>query len=112
MPSSPPTGHTAVPATRAPSRASRITHHASGAARSMRQNETKRRLAAGGHVVGTIIPTNDAALIEVSALAGFDHVIIDGEHGNVSVRDVEELVRAAEAAGVTPLARVPSNTAV
>ena len=32
---------------------------------SMRQNETKRRLAAGGHVVGTIIPTNDAALIEV-----------------------------------------------
>jgi 4-hydroxy-2-oxoheptanedioate aldolase len=79
---------------------------------SMRPNETKRRLAGGGHVVGTIIPTNDAALIEVSALAGFDHVIIDGEHGNVSVRDVEELVRAAEAAGVTPLARVPSNTAV
>ena len=49
------------------------------------------------------------ALIEISALAGFDHVIIDGEHGNVGVRDVEDLVRAAEAAGVTPLARVPSN---
>lgn len=79
---------------------------------SIRSNETKRRLAGGGHAVGTIIPTNDPTLIEVSALAGFDHVIIDGEHGNVSVRDVEDLVRAAEAAGVTPLARVPSNTPV
>lgn len=79
---------------------------------SIRPNVLKRRLAGGGYVIGTIIPTNEPALIEVSALAGFDHVIIDGEHGNVSVRDVEDLVRACEASGITPLARVPSNTPV
>lgn len=78
----------------------------------MRPNAVKQRLAAGSHAVGTIIPTNEPALIEISALAGFDHVIIDGEHGNVGVRDVENLVRAAEAAGITPLARVPSNTPI
>jgi 4-hydroxy-2-oxoheptanedioate aldolase len=78
----------------------------------MRVNQVKSRLSAGKHSVGTIIPTNDPALIEVSALAGFDHVIIDGEHGVVGVAEVENLVRTAEAAGVTPLARVPSNTAV
>lgn len=78
----------------------------------MRPNQTKARLLAGELALGTIIPTNEATLIEISALAGFDHVIIDGEHGNVSVRDVEMLVRAAEAAGITPLARVPSNSPV
>jgi 4-hydroxy-2-oxoheptanedioate aldolase len=79
---------------------------------SIRPNATKRRLLAGGLAVGTIVPGNDPALVEISALAGFDHVIIDGEHGSVSVRDVEDLVRAAEAVGITPLARVPSNTPV
>jgi 4-hydroxy-2-oxoheptanedioate aldolase len=75
-------------------------------------NATKRRLESGGLALGTIVPTNDPALVDLSALVGFDHVIIDGEHGSVGIRDVEDLARAAEAAGITPLARVPSNTAV
>jgi 4-hydroxy-2-oxoheptanedioate aldolase len=79
---------------------------------SMRPNLAKRRLDAGGLLVGLIVPTNDPALVEVSALAGFDHVIIDGEHGDVGVREVADLARAAEAAGITPMARVPSNTPV
>lgn len=78
----------------------------------MRANLTRQRLADGGSVVGTIVPTNDPILVEISALAGFDHVIIDGEHGDVDVRAVADLVRAAEAAGITPLARVPSNSPV
>ncbi len=75
----------------------------------MRENRTKATLAAGGWSAGVIVPVAAPALVEVCALAGFDHVLIDAEHGNVDVAACEELVRAAEAAGITPLVRVPVN---
>lgn len=75
----------------------------------MRENRTKAKLAAGGWSAGVIVPVAAPALVEVCALAGFDHVLIDAEHGNVDVAACEELVRAAEAAGITPLVRVPVN---
>ena len=75
----------------------------------MRKNATKATLAAGGWSPGVIVPVAAPALVEVCALAGFDHVLIDAEHGNLDVAGCEELVRAAEARGITPLVRVPTN---
>jgi len=49
----------------------------------------------------------DPALVEIAAYAGFDAVIIDAEHGPLTARDVQELVRAADAASVAALVRVP-----
>lgn len=69
----------------------------------------KAELAAGGASAGVGITVADEQLVEVAALAGFGHVMIDGEHGHIGVRECESLVRAAEAAGITPLARVPDN---
>lgn len=75
----------------------------------MRQNAMRARLLAGGWTAGAIVPVADPAMVEVLALAGFDHVLIDAEHGNISVADCEVLVRAAETAGITPIVRVPVN---
>ena len=75
----------------------------------MRPNELKKHLQSGGWSAGAIIPVADEQLIEVMALAGFGHVMIDAEHGNMSIRETESLVRAAEAAGISSTVRVPAN---
>jgi 2-keto-3-deoxy-L-rhamnonate aldolase RhmA len=75
----------------------------------MRPNAMKERLAAGRWSAGAIIPVADAQLVEVCGLAGWDHVLIDAEHGHISVQDCENLVRAAHAVNITPIVRVPTN---
>lgn len=75
----------------------------------MQANRMKERLATGGWSAGAIVPNADAHLVEVCGLVGFDHVLIDAEHGNLSIRECEELVRAAQVAGITPIIRVPTN---
>jgi 4-hydroxy-2-oxoheptanedioate aldolase len=75
----------------------------------MRPNDLKDRLRRGGWSAGAIIPVADEQLVEVMALAGFGHVMIDAEHGNMSIRETESLVRAAEAAGISSTVRVPTN---
>lgn len=76
----------------------------------MRENRMKARLLAGQPVAGVIISSADEQLVEVLGLSGFDYVMIDCEHGHMSVRECETLVRAAEAVGVTPVVRVPHNS--
>ena len=51
-----------------------------------------------------------AKLTEIVGLAGFDFVVIDMEHGPIDMTVAEDMVRAAEVAGVTPLIRVSHNT--
>jgi 4-hydroxy-2-oxoheptanedioate aldolase len=51
----------------------------------------------------------DPAAVEVAGLAGFDFVIIDMEHGPITFERAQDLVRAAEARGITPVVRVPEN---
>ena len=68
------------------------------------------KLAAGQTVIGPLlqeIPTS-AELVEFIIAAGFDYVIVDGEHGGVSVETCRDLVRAAESMGGSALARVPN----
>jgi 4-hydroxy-2-oxoheptanedioate aldolase len=75
----------------------------------MRRNATREKLAGGGVVAGPIVPVAAPVLVDLAGLAGFDFVLIDAEHGHLGHEEVEHLVRAAEAASVTPLARVPHN---
>jgi 4-hydroxy-2-oxoheptanedioate aldolase len=77
----------------------------------VRENVVKRRLQAGESLIGMLLGFNSPAFVELVALAGFDFVLIDCEHGPMDLESVEAMVRAAEAAGLTPLARVPHNEA-
>jgi 4-hydroxy-2-oxoheptanedioate aldolase len=77
----------------------------------MFSNETKRKLNDGGVVVGCLLPYPEPTLAEMLALAGFDFVLLDGEHGTFEPRDVAHASRAIELRGATPLARVTANRA-
>lgn len=75
----------------------------------MKPNATKAKLAAGGTVHGCFVRYPDPSLIEYLGYQPWDFLMFDGEHGTLEPRDCENLVRAAELRGVTPIVRVPTN---
>ena len=75
----------------------------------MLHNSTKAKLAAGETVHGCFIKYPEPTLAEMLAVAGFDFVLMDGEHGTLDPRDLADMVRATELRGATPLARVTTN---
>ena len=75
----------------------------------MRVNTTKTKLQEGRVVFGGIVGENAPAQIETLGALGFDFIMIDCEHGPMSLSDVENLVRACESFAITPLARVPNH---
>jgi 4-hydroxy-2-oxoheptanedioate aldolase len=74
----------------------------------MKENSLKKRLTAGKAAYGVISPTTDPVLCEYIALCGMDFYIMDAEHGALSITEVAHMIRACEAAGITPLARINS----
>ena len=58
---------------------------------------------------GAIIGRHAPDLVELFGAIGYDFVMIDGEHGSMSLEDVEHMVRAAEGFGITPIARIPNH---
>ncbi|KPV40911.1 HpcH/HpaI aldolase family protein [Alicyclobacillus ferrooxydans] len=74
-------------------------------------NKMKRVWADGAScykVLGAFIGFPSTPLVEMCAYNGLDVVVIDNEHGLFSDEQVEYMVMAAEAAGITPLVRVVS----
>lgn len=75
----------------------------------MRTNTTKAKLAEGKVVFGAIIGNYAPDLVELFGAIGYDFVMIDCEHGPMSLDQVEHMVRAAEVFGITPITRVPNH---
>ncbi len=75
----------------------------------MRANSSKAKLAGGQVVFGAIISRYSPDLVELLGATGYDFVMIDCEHGPMSLDQVEHMVRAAEVFGITPIARVPDH---
>ena len=73
----------------------------------MTSNKTKAMLQRGEAAIGTWCFLRDPGVVDVAGLAGFDFVVIDCEHSGKSIETIENMVRAAEAAGITPIVRVP-----
>ena len=70
----------------------------------------KSTFESGKKVIGYFLSSNCAEIIEVTAAAGFDFVIIDDEHACWGIAPNIDLVRAADAAGIATLIRVPELT--
>jgi len=75
----------------------------------MLENTTKAKLAAGEAVFGCFLRYREPSFAEIVAMQGWDFLVFDGEHGTLEPRDVEDLSRAVEGRGVTPIARATTN---
>ncbi|WP_420630133.1 HpcH/HpaI aldolase family protein [Candidatus Leptofilum sp.] len=71
-----------------------------------RINQTKAKLQQGQPVFGVIGSTNDPQIVEILGLTGFDYYMVDGEHGLIDPTQAENIVRACEVTGMTPLVRL------
>ncbi len=71
----------------------------------MTKNFIKEKMNEGVAVVGPFLKMNDPALVEQAALAGLDFCIIDMEHGPLNFESAQNLVRAAELHGMSPIVR-------
>ncbi len=76
----------------------------------MFHNKLKQKLKNGEAALGMFITCDSPDLVEIVGLTGFDFVILDTEHGPLSVETTQDLIRAAELRGLTPITRVTENT--
>ena len=77
----------------------------------MQINLTKEKLKSGSPAFGAIIHEYSPGTVELFGAIGYDFVMIDCEHGGMSVDQVENMVRGAEVFGITPIARIPNHDA-
>ena len=68
------------------------------------------KVAKGDIPVGVFISSLDAASTDIFSAAGYDYVILDGEHGRMSRIEVENHVRAALLHGTIPFVRILENS--
>lgn len=73
------------------------------------KNPIKQKLADGKIVYGCFVPTISALDVEILAVAGFDFVLLDGEHGPLSPESAYPMVLAAESREMAAFARVGQN---
>lgn len=72
----------------------------------LKPNLLKQKLYRKQPVFGLFCSIPSPAAVELIGEADFDFVIIDTEHVMVNPETLENMIRAAEAAGLTPLVRV------
>ncbi|MFT4037482.1 MAG: aldolase/citrate lyase family protein [Thermomicrobiales bacterium] len=72
-------------------------------------NPVKAKLRNGEIVMGVFIPMPSPDVVEIVALAGFDFVLMDAEHGRISPDDIYPMILAAEARGIPAMVRVGEN---
>ena len=77
----------------------------------MKRNRMKEKLHAGEPVFGVSVMIPSPQIVEMIAAAGFDWVLLDCEHGTLTLESVELMAMAAEASGVTAIARPVTKSA-
>jgi 4-hydroxy-2-oxoheptanedioate aldolase len=74
-----------------------------------RINLIKQRLDGGDAALGVAAQMNSPETVEAVGAAGFDFAYIDCEHGSFYLEGATNMIRAAEAVGLTPIVRVPNH---
>ena len=75
----------------------------------MKKNRMKEKLRRGEAVFGVSVMIPSPQIVEMVAAAGFDWVLLDCEHGTLTLESVELMAMAAEASGITAIARPVSR---
>ena len=75
-------------------------------------NQIRKKFKAKRPSIGSWLQTGSSNIAEIMAAAGYDWLVIDMEHGSISVSDLPDLVRAIELHTCLPLVRVPDGNEV
>ena len=75
----------------------------------MRENTLKQKLQDGKAAFGVMLTFPSAPMVEMLGHLGYDWILIDNEHGSVTVENSEDMIRAAELTGMAPIVRPVSN---
>lgn len=70
----------------------------------------KAKLLRGEPVVGLFSNIQVPTAVEIVAILGVDYIIVDAEHTAVTPETAENLYRAAEIRGITPITRIGENS--
>ncbi|HEY1252309.1 MAG TPA: aldolase/citrate lyase family protein, partial [Thermoanaerobaculia bacterium] len=68
----------------------------------------RQRFLARETLLGCFLTSPTESSVELLALAQFDFLVIDTEHGFFNIESVERMVRAADSAGLPSVVRVPN----
>lgn len=71
--------------------------------------EFRNKISNNEPVYGIFMKTGDPMFVEAAGIGGFDYVILDTEHGPVSIENQQNNIRAAEARGTVPIIRLPDG---
>jgi 4-hydroxy-2-oxoheptanedioate aldolase len=75
----------------------------------VRDNTLKRRLQAGKAAFGVMCTFPSPAVVEMLGHLGFDWILLDNEHGSITVDTAEACIAAAELTGMAPIVRPVAN---
>jgi 4-hydroxy-2-oxoheptanedioate aldolase len=76
-----------------------------------RPNRLRELLQTRSLVLGPFISLSDPTVIDLVALAGYAFVLLDSEHGSLSLETIAHHIRAARANDLATLIRVPADDA-
>ena len=69
----------------------------------------KDKLKKGEIVLGTFVKLNSPSVVEMIAFAGFDFIIVDGEHSAFSYPDYESIIRVADGVNLGSVIRLSAK---
>ncbi|MDX6751610.1 aldolase/citrate lyase family protein [Geminicoccaceae bacterium 1502E] len=72
-------------------------------------NPLRRKLEAGGAIVGTIVSMASPPMVQTLAGCGLDWLILDMEHGAISIESAQAMIAATAVSDCVPLVRVAWN---
>jgi 4-hydroxy-2-oxoheptanedioate aldolase len=75
----------------------------------MRENTLKQRLYDGKAAFGVMCTFPAPAVVEMLGHLGFDWILLDNEHGSITVDTAEACIAAAELTGLAPIVRPVGN---
>lgn len=72
----------------------------------VRPNAAKQKLNAGGTIYSSSVRLPEPGLCEMLGYAGFDFVLLDGEHGAMDPSTLDRLIPACHAGATAPIVRI------
>jgi HpcH/HpaI aldolase/citrate lyase family len=75
----------------------------------MRENTLKQQLYAGKAAFGVMCTFPSPPVVEMLGCLGFDWILLDNEHGSITVDTAEACIAAAELTGMAPIVRPVGN---